>query len=312
MSGVSAWYEPRSTWEAPDPRVHLFGNDYRWKIGTEPMDDPSDSIDAVSIDPFARHSSMLRFAKEVAHRTGIPIAIIPASRSASRVVPAPPGQSNAGRWVRDPISPFSRTTLYGSAVSRVLVQHYGQPIRGLLWYQGENDHDQPIAAYRDALHGLVDNLRVDLANPGLFVAACQLSRSGVTDAGIQEGWMRIREAQRQYAASDPMSVLVGTIDLPGDGLHLFGPGQREAGRRLAVATLRSAYRVPVDATPTLRRVRLQRGGSRIALTYDRRVAGGAPGSSRSSTRVSPSPWSPRRAAGSGSRSTSPARRLLRR
>src|SRR5262249_50935803 len=50
MSGNNGYYESPAAYEPSDPRVHLFGNDWRWKQAAEPMDDPTDSIDAVSID----------------------------------------------------------------------------------------------------------------------------------------------------------------------------------------------------------------------------------------------------------------------
>ena len=136
-----------------------------------------------------------------------------------------------------------------------------------------------METYRDALATFVADLRSDLANPSLFFASCQLAWWGwSSDPETQNGWMAIQEGQRQYALSDLQSVLVGTIDLPGDGLHLFGPGYREAGRRLAMATLRAvaAYRVRSARPPLLMRSRLQSGGRRIALSFDRRVTGGDP------------------------------------
>jgi hypothetical protein len=276
MSGVSQWWESPSLYEAPDALVHLFGNDERWKLGAEPMDDAADSVDAVSIDGLARSSPMLRFAKEIARRTRIPIAVVPASRYGSVLVAAPPGQSNDKRWVRDPDDPFSRSTLYGSAVSRVLIQGYTAPIRGVIWYQGENDIGQPTAVYRAALGDLVAHLRTDLGNPALFFASCQLSWIAWPIQSYQAGVQAIREAQRQYAASDPLSALVATIDLPNDGLHLLGSGHREAGARLAMATLRGSYRIPAHGTPALKRSRLSRSGTRITLSYDRRLVGGDP------------------------------------
>jgi hypothetical protein len=276
MSGVSQWWEAPSLYEAPDPLVHLFGNDDRWKLGADPMDDAADSVDAVGIDGLARSSPMLRFAKEIARRTRIPVAVVPAARFGSALVAAPEGQPNVERWVRDPDDPFSRFTLYGSAVSRVLIQRYAAPIRGVIWYQGESDHGQPPAVYRQALGDLVAHLRADLGNPLLFFASCQLSWIAGPAPAFQEGVQGIREAQRQYAASDRRSALVATVDLANDGLHLLGTGHREAGRRLAMATLRGSYRIPARTPPTLERSQLLRGGTRIALSYDRRLVGGNP------------------------------------
>ena len=276
MAGNNGWWESPSAYEAPDPAVHLFGNDRRWKQAAEPMDDASDSVDPVSIDRLARSSPMLRFAKEVAHATGVPIAVIPAAHSGSGLGGPPLTGPEDNRWVRDASDPFARATLYGSAVSRVLDQHYSAPIRGVIWYQGESNLGQPTVAYRDALAELVGNLRSDLASGALFFASCQLSWRATSDPGSQAAWLAIQEAQRQYAAMDPLSAVVATVDLPGDGLHLYGAGYREAGRRLAMATLRASYRVRVDVAPGLRRTRLQRRGLRVALSFDRRVTGGDP------------------------------------
>src|SRR5262249_34898884 len=91
MSGSNGVYESPSDYEKPAPRVHLFGNDYRWKLAIEPMDDPTNSADPVGIDPQARSSPMLRFAKEVAQRTGVPVAIMPAAASSSSIMPVTVG-----------------------------------------------------------------------------------------------------------------------------------------------------------------------------------------------------------------------------
>lgn len=220
---------------------------------------------------------MLRFAKEVARGAGVPVAIIPASRSGSALGTAPPIPPQAVRWVREPDRPMSRDTLYGSAVSRVLDQGYAHPIRGVIWYQGENNLGQTADVYRSALAELVANLRADLGNPALFFASCQLSWFWRTDPAGQTLWLAIQEGQRQYAASDPLSALVATVDVPADGIHLAGRGYREVGRRLGLATLRGAYGVRADVAPRLRRLRVSRGGQRVSLSFDRRVAGGHPG-----------------------------------
>src|SRR5262249_8872362 len=174
MPGNTALAKTPSRYEQPDPHVHLFGNDYRWKLASEPMDDASNSLDPVGIDVQARSSPMLRFAKEVAQRTGIPVAVLPASYSGSSIMPAPSGD-RTNHWTRDADDPQRRTTLYGSALSRVLVQDYASPIRGIIWYQGEADAAVPTADYLAALRQLVSDLRSDLAAPALFFASCQLA-----------------------------------------------------------------------------------------------------------------------------------------
>jgi hypothetical protein len=278
MAGNNGLAESPSLYEQPDPRVHLFGNDYRWKLASEPMEDASNSLDPVGIDPQARSSPMLRFAKEVTQRTGIPVAILPASSTGSSIMPATTGDRFANRWTRDAQDPQRRTTLYGSALSRVLVQDYASPIRGLIWYQGEADAAVPTADYLATLRQLVSDLRSDLASPALFFASCQLASYTIdlTEAP-QALWAGLREAQREYAASDPQSTLVATLDQPTFFVHLLGPGYREVGRRLGLATLEASYKVRrLGTTPKLRSVRLARAGARLMLRYDRPVVGGDP------------------------------------
>ena len=278
MSGNNGLAEPTSLYEQPDPRVHLFGNDYRWKLASEPMDDASNSLDPVGIDSQARSSPMLRFAKEVAQRTGIPVAIMPASSLGSSIMPVTSGDLFANRWTRDAQDPQRRTTLYGSALSRVLVQGYGSPIRGLIWYQGEADAGVPGADYLPVLRQLVSDFRADLGSPALFFASCQLAHLAFDQSeGAQALWTGLREAQREYAASDPQSTLVATLDQGVYFVHLFGPGYREVGRRLGLATLAASYKVRrLGTTPMLRSSRLSRAGARIVLRYDRPVIGGDP------------------------------------
>jgi hypothetical protein len=277
MSGAGTYQSP-ATYEPPDPQVHLFGNDWRWKLAVEPMDDPSDSVDDVGIDSLARSSPMLRFAKEVAARTGVPVAIIPASSSASSLLPPPPGGSFANRWARDPADPLSRRTLYGAAVSRVLAQNYSDPIRGVIWYQGEADVGTDPETYTEHLGALVANLRADLASPELLFASCQISHPPIPrPERAQLGWLDVREAQRRYAAGDPRSVLIATYDLPSDGiLHLAPPARYETGRRLAMAVLARAYGIRTEVAPRLRRIRLSHRRTRITLSYDRLLSGSVP------------------------------------
>jgi len=192
-------------------------------------------------------------------------------------MPAPSGD-RTNHWTRDADDPQRRTTLYGSALSRVLAQDYASPIRGIIWYQGEADATVPTADYLAALRQLVSDLRSDLAAPALFFASCQLASFPLDlSDSTQSLWSGLREAQRQYAAEDPQSTLVGTLDLPVYFLHLLGPGSREVGRRLGLATLEASYKVGrLGTTPKLRSVRLSRAGARIVFRYDRPVVGGDP------------------------------------
>ena len=115
------------------------------------MDDPTGQVDTVSSDNvvFLGHSLMLTFAKTVAGGGEIPIAIIPASRDGSPLL----GSSG---WLKPAGLPagcagFPRDRLYGSAIFRVCTQGYEHPIRGVIWFQGENEATQQTSSSTLAL-----------------------------------------------------------------------------------------------------------------------------------------------------------------
>lgn len=260
MSGYSGSLDPA---EPPVPQVHTFGNDYRWKQAKEPMDDGTQQVDRVSVDAPA-HSLMLRFAKEISAGAGVPVAVIP----------APLGGTNLySQWQRQAADPDNRGTLYGSSIYRILVQGYAHPIRGVIWYQGESDAGRGIAAYRQDLKNLVANFRADLGNPQLFFGNCQLA---TWNDSTYQTWMEIQEAQREYALTDPQSVVIAILDQPrADSIHLTVQGYKEAGRRLAMAVLHGSYGLETILGPQLQSVRLGAGKNTVELTYDKPVTGGA-------------------------------------
>jgi hypothetical protein len=209
---------------------------------------------------------MLRFAKEIAAVTGVPVAI----------VPAPLGGTNLHtQWQRRSDDPTHRGTLYGSAVHRVLVQDYDDPIRGVIWYQGESDVGRTTEAYLADLQQLVAHFRTDLDHPGLFFGNCQLA---TYDYANLDDWMKIQEAQRQQALADPGATVVGLVDLPrSDAIHLNVAGYKEAGLRLARAVLEESYGITSPREPRLVAVRFEAGRrNRIEVVYDKEITGGIP------------------------------------
>lgn len=262
MSGYSGTLEPV---EPPTPRVHLFGNDYLWKLAQEPMDSGVDQVDLVSAESPV-HSLMLRFGKEIEEAIGVPVAIIP----------APLGGTNLfSQWQRRESDPDNRGTLYGSSIHRVLRQGYAHPIRGVLWYQGESDVGRGTAAYRADLEQLVARYRADLGNPELFFGNCQLATYALQlDL---DAWVAIQEAQRQQAEADAFSVVVPLIDQGrSDTIHLDVAGYKVAGERLADAVLDELYGIARTRAPRVLSVERPGGsGNQVVITYDKDVTGGA-------------------------------------
>jgi hypothetical protein len=185
-------------------------------------------------------------------------------------------------WQRSVSNPLDRGTLYGSMVYRGVTQGYANPIRGVIWYQGETDalRDRTTAQYLAALGTLVQGLRTDLANPSLFFGNVQISTWNGAPADLalhQDFWVGIQEAQRQRALLDAGSTVVSLLDVPNDGIHLTVDGYKEAGRRLGLAPPRGSYAVGSWAGPRLVGICLSLSGNdRIDIAYDKNVTGGDP------------------------------------
>lgn len=264
QSNMSGYSGNLTNAEASIPEAHVFGNDYHWKIGREPMDDGTNQLDLVSAES-PQHSLMLRFAKEMVAATGVPVAIIPASLG---------GTNLSVQWQRSSTDPDNRGNLYGSSVHRVQAQGYAWPIKGVIWYQGESDSVLSVGldTYSGLLQQLVAEYRLDLGNPKLLFGICQLAT--FTSATL-DTWLPIQEAQRRYPLSDSLAAAVALVDLPlADGIHLTTEGYKTAAVRLANGLLKVGYGLNVVQQPKLVSARKD-GLGRIVLTYDKAVTGGA-------------------------------------
>lgn len=108
-------------------RVKLFSNAYEWVDGYEPTDDWVGQVDTVSIDTnVAKVSAGMSFGDRLSRlRAGKIIGLVPCAK----------GGTGLWQWQRD----LSRTTLYGSMLSRAkTAQAYGT-LKGIIWYQGEHE-----------------------------------------------------------------------------------------------------------------------------------------------------------------------------
>lgn len=252
--------------ETPIDRVHLFGNDNRWKRATEPMDAGTDQVDAVSSENPA-HSLMLRFAKDMEAATGVPQAI----------VPGPLGGTNLHtQWQRNESDHDDRGTLYGSLLHRALLQNDPNPPIGFLWFQGESDSGRGTAAYESDMNELIARYREDLANPELWVLQAQLGTHQLQQD--LEAWVSIQEAQRRVAEADPRVAVIPTADQPrSDTIHFSVAGYKTIGARFAEAAREMVLGEAMDAS--LRVVAARRIGNRrsMEIEFDGDVTGGEAG-----------------------------------
>jgi len=231
--------------EKPDPRVTMFGNDYRWKPAREPVDTAAGQLDKVSddgahVNDKVGHSFALRAAKDLV-RAGV---------KQVKLIPCAKGGSNIAAW-RMGSDPFDRSTLFGSMRTRVKKAAPGG-LAALWWHQGESDAGGGRDRYINNQTRLVREFRGALS-PSLPIIYAQLAKIG--DKKRSSIHLPIMEAQRRLETGSGYDCelaryhMVVTFDLPlADAYHLTAEGQKELGRRFALATRRHVYGQKVDGT----------------------------------------------------------------
>jgi hypothetical protein len=229
QSNMVGWAPmPQAADARTDDRVYVFGNDYRWRPGAEPVDDARGQVDQVSADPLAGYGPSLAFAVTSLRRNPeVVIGLIPCAKGASAIA----------EWTRD----LSDQTLYGSCLKRTRAAGVMGEIAGVLFLQGEADALDPEQAPDARLHAedwaerfgrLVLDLRDDLVEAELPVVFAQIGTT--TALGAFSNWHLIKA--QQASVRMPHVAMITTEDLPVfDGLHFTAESYRVIGERFAAA-----------------------------------------------------------------------------
>ncbi len=240
----------------PDPRVRVFGMDNRWTDAQEPIHRVFDA------EAPAYHDTMLRIwpdideavyqrfrAESLAGRPWGGVGpggafgahLAAALRRPIGLIPCALGATDLACWdYRDK----STASLYGAMLDRI--RRAGGSLKGLLWYQGEYDANDPLhaAQYGRRFAEWVQALRHDTGRPDLPVIAVQIGRwCSVQPETVQRGWETMRETQRTMPALIPNLWVVASADLElDDMIHISTDGQQQLGRRLATIALAKVYK----------------------------------------------------------------------
>lgn len=249
----------------PIPEVHRYHNDGTWGQATEPADASLLQLDRISLEN-PLHSLMLPFGRALYAATGVPVAVVPTSLG---------GTNLYAQWQRNAVRPDWRATLYGSMRHRAQVATGGAAPAGFLWFQGESDSlaGRTTAEYVADLEQLLAQVRSDLAAPDLPAVVAQL---GTYSAAPLDLWLGTQEAERQVAASDPLTALVTTVDQTrSDAIHFSVAGYQQIGVRFADAMRVLQFGHAIDPLAELVTVAPGAASDEIVLTYDAPVSGGA-------------------------------------
>lgn len=214
--------------DATSVRIYVFGNDYHWRIASEPVDSAYNQVDQVSLDRIAFFGPSLPFGFESLKRhPQVVIGLIPCAKNSSAI----------GQWQRD----LSDQSLYGSCLKRARAASPMGQISGILFFQGETDALDPSrypepepnpSDWSVLFTAFVNDFRKDQGESDLPVVFAQLG----SNASPEDfpNWDLVKE--QQLSVQLPMTAMIITDDLPLlDGLHFTVESYRIIGKRFADA-----------------------------------------------------------------------------
>ncbi len=210
-------------------KVFTFGNDYRWHVAAEPVDDPAGQVDQVSQDSWVGAGPALTFALALSER---------APTQAIGLVPCAKGETTIADWQRN----LSDRSLYGSCLKRARAASTMGQVAGLLFFQGETDAADPKLFPAQSLRpdqwassfaAMVNDFREDLALPRLPVVFAQIGTTTYSSE-IAPYWEIVRAQQRSVQL--PATAMITTDDLAlQDEVHFTTESYQLIGRRFAEA-----------------------------------------------------------------------------
>lgn len=198
--------------------VLMLGNDYRWRVATEPVDTVAGQVDEVSADRYGGAGPSLAFGLAVWRASGHPVGLLPCAKGGSRIA----------EWTRS----TSDSTLHGAMLKRCRAAAVMGDLSGLLFFQGESDAVAGDGTpWDESFARFVADVRSD-TSPGLPIVFAQI---GHPPSDIDPGpWEEIRRLQASVRL--PGVAMIRTDDLPmGDRLHFTTASYAVIGERFAEA-----------------------------------------------------------------------------
>jgi sialate O-acetylesterase len=216
----------------------------------------------------------LAFGRELQRRIGVPVGLVDASLGGTRIeawisaASLPPAVARDETYLRR-LAPEDRGG--GFEKNRASILFDGmiaglaqQPLRGVLWYQGESNRIN-AASYADLLGLLMQDWRRHWRQGDLPFVIVQLPGFGASAAAFDPAspMAAVREAQAVAAARDRNAVAVNTLDLGDVDLH--PPRKLPFGQRAAAAAERRFYGQGASAPAQAAIPRPQIQGARISV-----------------------------------------------
>jgi sialate O-acetylesterase len=143
--------------------------------------------------------------------------------------------------LKPPQSPDKMLNKTASAHYNGMIYPLGHfPIKGVIWYQGEEEAlERRADDHVRQLPLLINGWRQLWGNPRLPFIIQQLPE--FKGDGVEKTeWAELREAQARVVTQNPGTYLVAGLGA-GDAENLHPPDKREIGRRLALTALKEVY-----------------------------------------------------------------------
>jgi sialate O-acetylesterase len=251
----SAGYGKDPAYDPPELGVHILRNSGRWDLASHPLNESTNTIHEINLEPANPGSSpWLSFAKTLKREIGCPVGLLQTAL----------GGSLLERW-----NPEEEGSLYRNMLKVIASQ--GGCVRGILWYQGCNDaQERKVGDYLQRFSAMVRHLREDTGLPELPFFTVQIDR--YTREPIPAGddaWSAVREAQRLAARTIPNVWIVPSIDsILSDAIHLSSVSNLTIGARAAKLALEKLYGKQYHGMAPDLRCAVFRGSRELVLYFD--------------------------------------------
>ena len=197
-----------------------------------------------------------------------------AREAAAKKLPQPP-RPRGPKPPREPVDPIHNNQTSTALFNGMIAPLTPFAIKGVIWYQGEANADQP-AFYEIALPALIKDWRAYWGQGDFPFLIVQLPNfMQVKPQPTESTWAGTREAQSK-ALSLPNTGLAVTIDI-GEANNIHPADKADVGHRLALAAQRVAYgrADAVTSGPVLKTFAVE--GAKIRVTFDHIGGGLTPG-----------------------------------
>jgi len=205
------------------------------------------------------------FGREMLERSGVPQGLISTAHGGTSMQQWSPALKKQGG-----------SSLYWSMLESWRVT--GQPVAGVLWYQGESDAsltDAPL--YTKRMKELVAASRRDLKQPTLPWFVVQIARVIRARNNNTPAWNAIQEAERLLPRVIRNLETVAAVDLElDDPIHISGKDYPRLANRLARAADRLVYKSKEKRPPQLKDIRpgVSKSGDRLINVEFSEIEGG--------------------------------------